>query len=105
MCTEGSGRAQALVADGDLKNLSQPLNSSCVPVLLTTHLQTVIGEKVAILPLCLVGKTLLGEEVSPGCTCALHTVEKPQLVGGDGGPIHDFLKRKNSLPHCGTNKE
>jgi hypothetical protein len=29
-------------------------------------------------------KTLLGEQVSPGRTCAEQAVELPQLVGADG---------------------
>ena len=48
-------------------------------VLLDTQLQTVIGEKVAISPLSLGVKTLLGEQISPGGTCADGRLRKQLL--------------------------
>jgi hypothetical protein len=64
-------------------------------VLLTAQLQTVIGEKVANLPLSPGVKALLGEQRSPGGTRAQWTVDQPQLWGGDGRP-------KKSWPNSST---
>ena len=36
-------------------------------------------------------KTLLGEQVSPGGTCAQRSVEQPQLMGSDGRLQKKFL--------------
>jgi hypothetical protein len=43
-------------------------------------LHTVIGEKVAVSPPSPEVKTLLGEQVSPGWTCAQWALEQPQLT-------------------------
>ena len=60
-------------------------------MLLTTSLQTVIGEKVKISPRSPGVRALLREQLSPGRIRAqrepVHSelVEKPQLPGADGG--------------------
>ena len=47
-------------------------------------LHTIYGDKVALSPLSLRVKTLLGEQVSPGRTHAQRAVDQPQLTGADG---------------------
>jgi hypothetical protein len=62
-------------------------------VFLAALFHTVIGEKVAVTPLSLGMKALLGEQLSPGRTCAEWAVEQPVLQGVNGGP-------EGSCPSC-----
>jgi hypothetical protein len=63
-------------------------------------LHLVIGEKVAVSPQSLEVKILLGEQVSPGRTCAQWAVEQPQLAGTDGRPEGSCL---SCSPHVFLN--
>ena len=74
---ESCGTGSALGADGNWKDpvpavplILGPVCSCLAP------LHTVIGEKVAISPLSLGVKALLGEQLSPAETCVRRTVEQ-----------------------------
>lgn len=55
-------------------------------MLLTAVLQIVIGEKVSLSPLSSEVKALLGEQVSPGGTCAQWAVKQSQHESADVRP-------------------
>ena len=82
--TEGSGTTQTLAADGDQ---TDPIPASplflCPKCSSLALLQTVIGEKVAISPLSLGVKALLGDQFSLFGTSAQRVVEQPQLPSTD----------------------
>ena len=84
-----------------MQNVLEISHPSCGTVLALSHvifaaqLQKIVGGKVAVSPLSLGMKTLLGKQGSPGRTCALWAVEQPQLADADGRP-------EGSSPSCST---